>query len=168
MGCYLIGQYRYPDRGEQLVQAEQTQDENVNQSVWSEFDLEFEGSEKTSDNPWGYTTGIIDTDFAGECILLNPNTSVTLNIPENLDSLNLAFKIHPWVAESSDGAGIIVQYLDLNQNIVKEICLDVINGEEWFSYSIESIDENDTNVRLTCNNGKNNNDTADWVIIALH
>lgn len=166
-GCYLIGQYRYPDKEEQFVQIEQPQSENGNQSVWSEFNLEFEGSEKTSDNPWGYTAGIIETDFAGECILLNPNTLVTLNVSEDWELLNLAFKIHPWVAESSDGAGIVVQFLDSDENVLAENLVDIGNETKWKNHSFELKEKNVSTVKLACNNGKNNDDAADWVIVSI-
>lgn len=168
-GCYLIGQYRYPDKGEQLVQTEQPQDEDGNQSVWSTFDLEFEGNEKTSDNPWGYTAGIIDTDFAGECILLNPNTSVTFNISEDLDSFNLAFEIHPWVAESSDGAGINIWFMDSNDDILRKESFLVSDEDTWNDISYTMQDLNGAKkIKILCNNGEKDDDSADWLILKFN
>lgn len=189
-GCYLIGQYRYPDKGGQIVQTELAreeidstdqnqseqelneqdqpiQQENEKQLSWSEFDLVFEGNEQPTDNPWGYAAGVIDTDFAGECILLNPNTAVTVTLPENLSSLKLSFVIHPWVVESSDGAGIVVLFLDSEDNVLEQRIVDIIAGSEWQGHSF-AISSNDiVAAKFVCNGGNNNDEIADWVLIRI-
>ncbi len=180
-GCYLIGQYRYPHRGEQIAQVEQNQieqnqveqnqieqnqTENDNQLAWSKFDIMFEGSKETSDNPWGYTAGIIDTDFAGECILLNPNTSVSLKPFDYLSSLNLSVKIHPWVAESSDGAGIDIWLMNDSDEILRKESLFVSNEDMWndIIYTAQELD-GVKKIKFLCNNGEREDDSADWIII---
>lgn len=178
-GCYLIGQYRYPDKGRQFIHTEPVQDqvehiqdqpiqqENEKQLTWSEFDLVFEGNEQPTDNPWGYVAGVIDTDFAGECILLNPNTAVTVTLPENLSSLKLSFVIHPWVVESSDGAGMVVQFFDSKGDVFEEQVINIEARVEWQNYSFDLYEMDVVSIKMNCNNGMNNDDSADWVIISV-
>lgn len=134
--------------------------------IWQDYYVNFEGAVETNDNPWGYTAGIIDTDTDGRCLLITPNTAVQINDLTTSDSLELQFMIHPWVSRSSDGAGILIWYLDKENNILGQEDISIDNSDKWQNYEINKEKYVDTaKVKILANNGSNNDDSADWVII---
>lgn len=133
---------------------------------WGNYQFEIIGSEKTEDNPWGYTAGIINMDGEGECILLTPNTELVLEDVAEDSVISLELMIHPWVAESSDGAGILVRIRDTSGNIVAEDEINIGKEESWIpvEYHIDQYSEV-SSVEFLCNNGPAGDDAADWVVI---
>ena len=141
---------------------------NDNTSFWEEYEITFENVESTTDNPWGYTAGMIDTDTDGKCVFLTPNTSVCIaGIRERIIGNNFALEasIHPWVADSSDGVGVVVWYLDDNNEILQQESFEISSKESWQEILLSCEDEQVSSVKLLCNNGTNDDDAADWLII---
>lgn len=175
---YVIGQVRNNIKAEKALLTEATdasetsaQDdwnnsEMVDSEDWQDLNLSFDNCVETTDNPWGTTAGLIDVDDIGKCILLTPNTSFTIKDLTSDSLVSLEAEIHPWVAESSDGAGINVWIMDENGEILKTDEISIDSGRGWCSiqYSIGEI-ENATQIKFLCNNGKADDDSCDWVII---
>lgn len=125
----------------------------------------FEGVKATEDIPWKYTAGIFDMDF-GKSILLTPNTSVELGNMGDSCSWSFQYRIHPWVSENSDGAGLIIWILDSEGNILSADEVQISNSNDWQDYQVDfSSFERASQVKILCNNGLFNNDECDWVII---
>ena len=78
---YVIGQVRNSVKAGQEQVTEVTDASEVvtessidndldNGDEWSRFKLVFENTDKTTDNPWGFTAGIIDVDDEKKSLLL--------------------------------------------------------------------------------------------------
>lgn len=126
----------------------------------------FEGAQDTSDNPWNTTAGWIKVEDE-DCILLTPNTAVTLEVTEP-KTVSFDYMIHPWVKDASDGAGILIWLMDNEEAILYEEGVSVSNEAEWktFQLNLNQYD-NVQNIKVHCNNGENGNDSGDWVVIRL-
>jgi len=142
--------------------------DSVDANEWSSYNITFENSNKTTDTPWGYTAGIVEVDDIGKCAFLTPNTSFTLSDLDANSKISLQAKLHPWIAEQSDGAGVIVWIMDENGDIINVDKIDINNGDSWVNiqYSIGEY-ENASQIKFLCNNGKNDDDVCDWVIFRL-
>ena len=129
--------------------------------------VEIEGVSDTQDNPWGKTAGIFDMEDIGKCIFLTPNTGFQVkDLSEDLTTVSLKAKIHPWMVEYTDGAGLVVWYLDSEGEILHEDTVSVAISDEWTMFSFDIVQyENADTVKIMCNNGENNDDSGDWVIV---
>ncbi len=130
--------------------------------------ISFENAKETADNPWGVTAGMIETDSDGRCLFLTPNTAAgfgDLTEEERKKGIQLACEIHPWVATLSDGAGILVWYLN-GDDILREETWAVSSTDAWQSHAL-TFPEGCTAVKFLCNNGGRDNDAADWVIMKM-
>lgn len=161
-GAYIIGQQVVLP----LRQINSSNNFDENSVSWGNYEIRIEGSNQTEDNPWGFTAGIIDMESIGDCVLLTPNTSLVL---ENISSKEVIFielTIHPWVKELSDGAGILVRFKDIEENVIGEDDIHIGNEESWITleYNMEQF-PNINSIELLCNNGLLDDDTADWVVI---
>lgn len=177
--CYGIGQYRNSLKQEPVVlagkessaeQAAKTTETGIQDSalveegIWS--DAVFEGVKETTDTPWNFNAGIFTMDDVGSCVLLTPNTSVSLNIPQDADSLSICYEIHPWMKEISDGAGMVIWIMDKNDNILSESTVSVNAGDERQVCKLDLSELKDAySIKILCNNGNNNDDSGDWVVI---
>lgn len=178
--CYSIGQYRnsLTKNGvasdklatEEKVNmvTEQTEESGSKESddleIWD--NLFFTGVKETSDTPWNMNAGVFDMEENGKCILLMPNTAVTIKNIQDRDELAFEYEIHPWVKDSSDGAGIIIWLLDDQNNIIFEDTMIVDCNKEWQFYTLELAEyPMVASIEILCNNGANNNDEGDWVIL---
>lgn len=125
----------------------------------------FENAVEISDNPWGVTAGVIETDEEGKCIFLTPNTAVSFS-DIGLDEVAFAYRIHPWVQADSDGAGLDVMLYrkDGEELFREEIAVEADNA--WMEYELDLRDYADIGeLRVSCNNGGHNDDVCDWVVI---
>ena len=133
--------------------------------VWTGYSISIDGSIATEENPWGYTAGIIDVEALGECVLLYPNTSFTIENLGQESVINTSVMIHPWVAEYSDGAGVLIWIMDDDNNIIDQQEVDIDADSGCIDISIPLIQyESASKIRFMCNNGQNNDDSCDWVI----
>lgn len=123
----------------------------------------FEGVKETTDTPYGFNAGFIDDESIGGAVILLPNTAMWLGGTEEYSTLTLTYKIHPWVAKSSDGCVV-------NVDAVKD-------GESTSIYQkqISSTDEVTENIDIsatnTCDyyriyltNTKDMNEDGDWLV----
>lgn len=132
---------------------------------WNSINLVFENSNTTTDNPWGYTAGLIDVDERS-CVLLTPNTDVIMYPKEDRDSFGFDTYIHPWVSDSSDGAGLVIWYLDENDALLGQEEISVAADGEKTGIGLNTDRFHGTNhFKILCNNGGNDDDSGDWVII---
>lgn len=125
----------------------------------------FENVVEISDNPWGVTAGVIETEEEGKCIFLTPNTAVSFT-DISLDEIAFAYRIHPWVQADSDGAGLdVMLYSQDGEELFRdEIAVDADNA--WVEYELDLRDYADIGeLRVSCNNGGHNDDVCDWVVI---
>ena len=171
--CLLIGDYVYKnsttnEENEKAV-LESTSVEEPEKHVSEEtmesksIDYSFEEATDTEDNPWGKTAGVFEMEELGNCILLTPNTNIVLQGMEQLESFSFEYIIHPWVRESSDGAGLLVWLMDEDDNIISEESLEISSTEEWkqVAYDLDNV----AKIKILCNNGNNGDDSGDWVVI---
>jgi hypothetical protein len=151
--CYGIGQYR--------IISQNTEEADV---VGEQ--LVFEGASDTADTPWNITAGTFEMEDEGECILLTPNTAVELLDVEGVSEFSFSYEIHPWVSESSDGAGLILWCLDEKDDILFEDSIDVDSEVQWQEYTLKLDEiENASKIKIACNNGANDDDVCDWVVL---
>ena len=123
----------------------------------------FTGETETRDNPWGFTAGLILTEEGEEAIFLTPDTSCTItDLTEG--TLELRVGIYPAVRESSDGADLLIRFLDADGGILGEHTVPVPPAEGTMPLTLE-IPGGAAAVRLLCGNGGNNDESCDWVII---
>lgn len=128
----------------------------------------FEGNVETSDNPWNITAGIIEMEDEGEVIFLTPNTSVLFSNVDELDFVNFSYMIHPWVKSESDGAGIILSLVGRENEVLYQEEIEINGADSWKELELDiSGYEDITEIRLDCNNGKNDNDSCDWVVLSI-
>lgn len=138
-------------------------------SLIEEFDqVIMEGQMNVEDNPWSINVGLVTLEDGNEYLFLTPNTGVTtpdLSIKEG--TLELTFCIYEAVRDRSDGAGILIQVTDDMGNLLKEDQIMVNANKEWQEYSIGigGFEVEQIKVRIMCNNGGNNDDICDWVMI---
>ena len=160
---YVIGQIRnsiIAGQGQQMGVLTDLDDE------WSSFSLIFENSEEASDNPWGYTAGLINIDD-NRCVFLTPNTGVVMYPKELGNASVLQSYIHPWVSDLSDGAGLVIWYLDENDEILGQEEVSIGADTETTEMVIDLGRFQGTNhFKILCNNG-GKDDSGDWVIIAV-
>lgn len=182
---YIIGQVRNSIKAEHELEtsiddvseavlersvdtASPIQDSNLsdlsNCDEWGSFNLVFEKSDKTADNPWGFTAGVIDVDDE-KCVLLTPNTDVVMYPTKEASTCKINAYIHPWVSDSSDGAGLVIWYLDENDEILgqEEYTVDVNGVKTEIKLDLNSY-QGTNHLKILCNNGGNNNDSGDWVV----
>ena len=136
-------------------------------TMWGDYEVKIEGNRKTDDNPWGYIAGVIDDDELGEVVLLNPNTSITFRNLSGDEKIEMEIGIYPLVASASDGAGLDVWFMK-DDDIIDKSFIDVANDSSWKDIKFSVKDYPMANgIKILCNNGKNDNDECDWVILKL-
>ncbi len=134
-------------------------------SRWSEFDIEIIGSKDTDENPWGYTAGVIEDDEVGNCILLTPESGVVINNVSNLTMISLQAKIHPWVAQNSDGAGVDITFLNSVGDTIEKDAVSINNGDNWVDIQYDLTRFPDlSKISFKCNGGTGDY-SSDWVVI---
>ena len=131
------------------------------------FDTEFvtvEGKVNSEDYPYGYNIGAIEDDEVGKAILVTPGTSIQISgrIPENV-VLSVDFKIHPWVAQDSDGAVI-------NFDIKAEESQETFSYEVTAQENVQSIDlskyaRQNITLMVSLSNKDDCNEDCDWTIL---
>ncbi len=171
--CWFVGQQikmvnLQPEEEAQMSPELPAETENTDVlAQYSLFDdIDFEGAREIADNPWGSTAGLYEMEDMGQCIFLTPNTSVLLNGLTEDSQLILQYKIHPWVSENSDGAGIIVHVLSDDEIVLYENQFLISNTAEWQLLELDLKEYTDAEmVRISVNNGNNGDDSGDWVII---
>lgn len=174
--CWGIGQYIHRDRTDSTKVEDVNEEKTSNSGAESSTDntdvislidrLQFENVNHTEENPWGFTAGIIDVEDEGKCIFLTPNTSVVIPVSDIKQQFSFEYQLHPWVKEGSDGAGLDIWILNENEDILYEDKIDIKNDLAWekIQYSINGFDDA-AMIKILCNNGKSDDDSADWVII---
>lgn len=165
-GCWLIGHQRNIRNYSDNIETESLQNDFLNYERDLLSNISFEGNRETTDNPWNMTAGKFEMEGEGSCIFLTPNTAVIFDGIEQLTSFSFRYEIHPWVRESSDGAGFLVWVLDGENSVLYQEEILVSSEEEWNEYQINLENyQNVEKVKVLCNNGVNNNDNADWLIL---
>ena len=150
------------------VDVETADSENSEKLASFADSIVFEGDKETSDNPWNITAGIIDVDDEKECIFLTPNTAANITGLESVNELEISYMLHPWVKEDSDGAGIIVSVFDKDNILLHEDNITVDADDDWKNYRLDKEQCKNANAfKLSCNNGGNNDDKCDWVIVKI-
>ncbi len=91
---------------------------------------------------------------------------MTLQNVAGEEKVSFEYQLHPWVKESSDGAGLLIKLLDENGDVLFEDSLQVSMDASWTNYEV-SLEEYSgaVSVGIYCNNGENGDDSADWVIL---
>ncbi len=131
--------------------------------------VQFVGSTATEENPWGTTAGLIQIEDVGECIFLTPNTSAEIEL-ENPEGKSIAFKyeIYSQVRDASDGADIFVEVFVNGEEEASISKMFAVTAESDWAEAVVPVDEEgveNIRVKISCRNGEQGNDDADWVLI---
>lgn len=160
-GCRGQSEPATPQETAAPAKEEQTTDFSLQSAV-------FKGNDKTDNNPWGFLAGMIESEDYGLCVFLTPNTSAAFAAPVS-SKIVLEYRIHPWISDLSDGAGLLIWIVDAEDNILSENEISVDPASEWQTLTVDlSSHENAAGFKLLCNNGANDNDDGDWVIVREH
>lgn len=178
--CYLIGQnIVLPKR---MVSAGYTDaDGNVPvYSILENFNTFAIGGEKSADVPGSKSitkiefnknnTGIPD-EWLGNCIFMLPETSFAkrMKLDKKCTKIDLMYGIYPDIsAEVSDGAELIVEvYLDEDEKPVvhEELNAQAENELQRASIDISAYAGKEVTITFSCNNGGNDNEDGDWMMI---
>ena len=168
--CWGVGKVIHRnDKGIDEKQSVSQDADNKSGSLqWDENDISIMNSQKTSDNPWGFTAGLIDTESDGRCVFLTPNTSLLIDFTSSeklKEGFEINYMIHPWVAKGSDGLGIVILFKNSENEILLQEDYFVDNSDSWKKQSIRCDLDEVNSVEIMCNNGNEDNDEADWLII---
>lgn len=148
---------------------EQTEPEITSLNVIEEFEqVIMEGQQEVQDTPWNVNSGLIALDDGEQCLFLTPNTGfMTPYLSVQGGSIEISFCIFEDVRDKSDGAGLLLQLHDTEGKLLKEENILVDAGQEWQEYSCEIDGEqaDKIRVRIMCNNGGQDDDVCDWVMI---
>lgn len=171
--CWYIGQQTHKENSyevhntDESIEIEDSSGEDI--ASQSDFwdNISFEGDKETSDNPWNMTAGKFEMEGEGDCILLTPNTAVQIdNLSNSSSEFSFVYQIHPWVKTASDGAGLLLWVLNEKGSILYEEEINIDKNDDWKEYRLnlgqyEGVDS----VKIFCNNGVNEDDSGDWVIL---
>lgn len=141
-------------------------DSNIQASdIWE--NISYRGNKIVTDNPWNMTVGEFEMEDEGMCIFLTPNTSMQIENRENqYDIIELMYQIHPAVKEVSDGAEILIWFLDDTEKVLFEEKVSVKPDDDWKQLKIDLEQHSEASkIEIFCNNGGNGNDNGDWVIV---
>lgn len=182
-GCWFIGQQRstkgLSEKTQESISFENNEDlegtkqeNSANGQPTETMNLSdniiFEGKKETADNPWNMTAGKFEMEEEGTCILLTPNTAVLFDEINNADTFSFSCEIHPWVRESSDGAGILIWVMDSEDTILYQEEIAVSAEEEWKEVELDiSQYDGAEKIKMLCNNGGNGDDSGDWVVVKV-
>ena len=127
--CWGIGRFRQVKNFVDSQGADQNMSlaDQETADVWKK--AVFEGNQKTDDTPWGMTAGWFEMEEEGSCILLLPDTNVTFDLTGIADEISFCYQIHPWVKESSDGVGLIIDLYDEENCIIEKTELKIGNKD---------------------------------------
>lgn len=123
-------------------------------------------SDAGGDTPWGYSTGVVDYEST-KCMLLLPKCEISLKVRGTLESLEYSAMIHPWVAESSDGAGFRVTVIDGEDGTIVADTQYIINCCDDFAKKqipLKIQKEGSYILRISGNTGETNDEACDWLL----
>lgn len=164
--CWGIGQFRQTKNSADSQGADQNitlADQGV-ADVWKK--AVFEGNQKTDDTPWGITAGWFEMEGEGSCILLLPDTKVTFGLSGMTDEISFYCQIHPWVKDSSDGVGLIIDLYDEANHTIERTELEIGNKDNWLEYKVDLKKyATATGLKLSCDEGESKDDTCDWLVL---
>ena len=113
-------------------------------------------------------SGLITLGDGEQCLFLTPNTGfMTPYMSVQEGTIELSFCIFEDVRDKSDGAGLLLQLHDTEGNLLKEENIPVDAGQDWQEYSgeIDAAQADKVRIRIMCNNGGNDDDVCDWVMM---
>ena len=123
-------------------------------------------SQDTSDTPWGFTCGAID--YEGKtCLLMLPNAECSVKLKGTLETLSWTWQIHPWVAESSDGAAIHISITDESTSeVLLEKDVDLKQSDKALSEKLELnlTQEREYRVAIHADTGASGVADCDWLL----
>lgn len=134
-------------------------------TIWEGYRVTISNASHTNDNPWGTTGGIINDVEFGNSIFLTPGTIAALQINKTENNCQLKMRVHPWVAQASDGMDVHVSYLDNQNEVLAEKRLIINSTEEYDFVADFHKYEQCSSLLFECGVGPNNNGSADWLII---
>lgn len=168
------GQQTQEGNGSESTAAEsgpsgQTEPEITSLNAIEEFEhVIMEGQQEVQDTPWNANSGLITLDDGEQCLFLTPNTGfMTPYMFIQGGTMELSFCIFEDVRDKSDGAGLLLQLHDEEGNLLKEENIPVDAGQKWqeYSFEIDAAQADKVRIRIMCNNGGNDDDVCDWVMI---
>ena len=147
----------------------QTEPEITSLNAIEEFEqVIMEGQQEVQDTPWNVNSGLITLGDGEQCLFLTPNTGfMTPYMSVQEGTIELSFCIFEDVRDKSDVAGLLLQLHDTEGNLLKEENIPVDAGQDWQEYSgeIDAAQADKVRIRIMCNNGGNDDDVCDWVMM---
>lgn len=155
--CYILGHF--------ILKNNKSENSYNTYGIYNQYNITFEGNNKTDDNPWGITAGFFEMENEGTCILLYPHNIAIFSVNNDGDDFSFDYTIHPWVKNSSDGAGLNISFVYLNGE-VKNYDIYIDSNDDWKTFSVKK-DEllNIDRIKIEGNEGKENEDSCDWIVL---
>lgn len=175
IGCWAIGRALHPnnsDVGElQTAPTAETEASATEPDaaaaqlrVWQNITVD--GAQNTTGNPWNTTAGVIEVEGEGKCILLMPNTSITVENLSGTKKFAFRYRIFSGVSFVSTGAGLLLWIQDEQDKILSEQTIAVNSSDGWVSDILDlSQTPKAAKVTVHCNNGDGDDDSGDWVLL---
>lgn len=121
------------------------------------------GRVESRDYPYGYNLGSIEDDEVGKAVLLTAGTSVEIDGRlTGGGELKFDCEIHPWVAEQSDGALLIIVLASGGQR--QDFVYEVGSGRQAQTISLEQFPDSEIHVEISVTNEEGKNEDCDWVV----
>lgn len=146
---------------------------DIKYSFTDNFDqLTFEGRKTvgTDENPWGSTVAKIEDDDVGTSIMMVQGTGMSTDYHVNgNESVQWYYKIHPWVAEFSDGMSLYVR-IYVNGEQTPRMRRSYIVTAEDIQKSVElplnEFENQDIKIEFSTDNGGNGDSAGDWLVLS--
>ena len=131
---------------------------------WEDLSIRFDNVQIVDDNPWNTNAGVIDSGTDGSCVFLTPDTTAYIDL-NKAEEVSFELKIHPWVAQYSDGVKGLVSLLDEKDEVLYQQTIAIGNAESYvFNVDFDSYPQCSC-AAFRCEAGDSNNRDADWLII---
>lgn len=124
----------------------------------------------TDANPWGSTVAKIEDDYDGTSIMMEQGTGISANYHVNgNECVQWYYKLHPWVAESSDGMSLYVRiYVDGEQipRMRRSYTVTAEDIQKSVELPLNEFENQDIKIELSTDNGGNGDSAGDWLVLS--
>lgn len=167
--AFLIGQYVVaPNMHKASGNVAQIDETNHTDDIGVEFsiqEMEWVNQYDTTDNPWGYSAGVIDTEESTRAIMLMPDTGVHVkcHIQKEVE-LPIKYYVHSWVENVSDGLEFSIR-VNEDEPQYYEITKDSIGKEMILNLDVSNYQGMDIVIEIQNVNREEADLSGDWLIV---
>ncbi len=146
--------------------------ENVNNFAFGgQKDMDVLGGKSISMVDLNKDNSELSESWLGKSIFMTPGTSMAqrMKFKKNYNKISFKYAMYPTISkEISDGANIVIElYGDEGKKPILRKVYEVTPEKDFESVELDISKINNTEMTLaiSCNNGLNNNEDGDWVLI---